>query len=734
MHVYHYNHTERTALVQLATTHRVCEGLLDELIETGLFVDLLEVVRNSFLVGTESYGLKDVERLTGYERCHAIKRGSGAVVAYEEYTLDGDPVLLDVIAAYNEDDVRSTRALRDWLLERRPTDLAWRVATLDPQDAAPELDAKVEALHGFGSGTPGHLLGDLLGYWRRERRASLAPKLARLAQMPASLEEDAQAIAGLVAGGTHVPPGKREPRMRFTFPPQAVDEMRFGSERARVLYDAGDGLTVSTSVDRLDQEKGELELLWGPVPRQKGRVPHVVVLDDWVSPRPKPASLERLANRLIDTATYGVPNRLQLALLERTRPALRPGHDPPSGGFTSSLDDMVELALHLESGVLAVQGPPGAGKTYRGARMVRRLLQEGRRVGVTAMSHKAIENFVAAVVAAMAESGDLGLLRGIRKSSNSPGGAAPAGVTLTSRIRDCADPDYNLVAGTSWLFSNTRMEASPLDVLFIDEAGQFALADALAVAPSAGNLVLLGDPLQLAQVTQASHPGSAGCSVLEHLLGDHATMPSERGVFLDVTWRMHPDLCGFISERIYEGRLASHPTCAGQQTQWGTGLRWLRVQHEGRSTESPEEAEAVAGAILEILGSTWVDQAGQSATLGPADVMVVAPYNDQVNLLRARLDEDPQLAAVEVGTVDKFQGREAPIVFFTMATSSAAEMPRTSEFLFSPNRLNVAVSRARCLALLACTEDLLDTRARTVEEMRLVSTLCAFVERADDWP
>ena len=732
MHVYHYNHTERSALVQLATTHGVCEALMDELSQTGLFVDLLTVVRNALVVGTESYGLKHVERLAEFERSHKIEAGSGAVVAYENFMADGDEALLAAIADYNEDDVRATRALRDWLLERRPADVAWRAATLDSEDAPPDLDEKVEALHAFGLGTPQHLLGDLLGYWLRERRANLAPKLGRLAQDEPARFEDPLAIAGLVGAGTFKPPRKREPRMRFSFPLQEVDEAGFGSRRAQVIFDVGDGLMGSAGVDRVDCEAGELDLIWNAAARQLGTLPTIVALDDWVSPRPKPAALGLLADRALDPETHGPANPVQLSLLRRDLPAFTPGDGPPGGEFDNELGDMTRLVCHLDGSTLAVQGPPGTGKTFRGARMVRRLVLEGRRVGITAMSHRAIENLVEAVVTAMAETGDLHRLRGIRRTSD-PAAPPLDGVTLTTRNQDCADPAFDLVAGTSWLFSNAVMRGAPVDVLVIDEAGQFALVDALVASSAARNLVLLGDPLQLAQVTQASHPGSAGRSVLEHVLDGHVTMPAQRGIFLDVTRRMHPDVCAFISERIYEGRLASHPACAVQDTEWGTGLRWLRVRHEGRSTESVEEADAVIAAIIAILGSSWVDQHGTRAPLGAGDVMVVAPYNDQVDLLRARLDEDPRTAPVEVGTVDKFQGREAPVVFFTMTTSSAADMPRTSEFLFSQHRLNVAVSRARCLAILVSTEELLNTRARSVEEMRLVSTLCAFVEYATEW-
>ena len=194
---------------------------------------------------------------------------------------------------------------------------------------------------------------------------------------------------------------------------------------------------------------------------------------------------------------------------------------------------------------------------------------------------------------------------------------------------------------------------------------------------------------------------------------------------------MHPDVCRFISEEIYEGRLRSYPTCANQDTGVGTGLRWIEAVHSDRKTESIEEAQIVGAEISRLLGTTWTDKDGLKAPLTVDDIMVVAPYNDQVALIRHHLDSDFQTRGVSVGTVDKFQGREAPVVFFTMTASSAEDVHRGTEFLFSRNRLNVAVSRARCLAYLVCTADLLNSRAGSIDEMRMLSTLCAFIDYAE---
>ena len=285
-----------------------------------------------------------------------------------------------------------------------------------------------------------------------------------------------------------------------------------------------------------------------------------------------------------------------------------------------------------------------------------------------------------------------------------------------------------LFAGTASLFTREDMEAS-VDTLVIDEAGQVSLADALAMGTAARNVILLGDPLQLAQVSQGTHPPGTGLSVLEHLLGDAATIPPDRGVFLERTRRMHPDVCRFISEIVYDSRLDGLPELTRQATAFGTGLRFMAVDHAGNTSPSAEEAHVVAAEIRKMVGASWTDRHGVTAPLREQDFTVVAPYNAQVRRLRDAL-RAAGLGAVPVGTVDKFQRREAPVVFYSMATSSAEDVPRSLEFLFSRNRLNVAVSRAMCLAFVVASPRLLESRARTIEQMRLINALCRFVEMA----
>ena len=357
---------------------------------------------------------------------------------------------------------------------------------------------------------------------------------------------------------------------------------------------------------------------------------------------------------------------------------------------------------------------------------------EGKKVGITANSHKVICKLLEEVLAAARDEG-VGI-RAIQKVKKEEEAHQDASVEVTednARVVSALGEGSNLAAGTAWLWARPEM-AGAVEVLFVDEAGQMSLANVVAVSPAASSLVLLGDPQQLDQPQKGVHPPGADTSALEHLLGDHVTIPADHGIFLARTRRMHPGVCDFVSAAFYEGRLGSLPELQRQELRGdgplsGTGLRYVPVSHRGNQNESREEVEAVArlhGSLLDRR-TRWVDRFGQERVLGSADVLVVAPYNAQVAALRARLGP-----SALVGTVDKFQGQEGAVVLYSMATSTADDAPRGMEFLFSLNRLNVAISRARCLAVLLASPALFQARCRTPRQIQLANALCGFLERA----
>ena len=725
MHVYHYNHTERTSLEALAEGNATAESQIKNLVDTGAFVDLYRVALKSFQIGAESYGLKYVEKLTSFVRSHAIDKGAGAVLQYEQYMHSGDPADLVAIKDYNEDDVRATRAVRDWMITHRPAGIEWRPAVLEPKFSDSELEAKAIALRATGDPVK-YFFGEVLGYWLREWRANMAPRLAKLSDPDADLLKDPEVITGLMPVGLIDRFGKngaplKHPGYRFTFPKQELEKLE--SDAKTVMCIGPDKGRLYYRYENLNPGASRIDLVWDKKAQQSGFLPSSVVIYDWVDATDQSKALVDIADRLLEGRAV---HPVTMALLTKAQPQFL-GEEPADGIFTDELAEMKGWVTQLDNSFVAIQGPPGAGKTYTAARLIHTLICARKRVGICAVSHAAIDNLLDEVLDVFSKEGDLDLLTVARK-----GGKAPkrTRVTKPGTNQLCAQEKFNIIAGTTWLFASPPMLSSPLDVLIVDEAGQLSLADALAASLAAHNLLLVGDPLQLAQVSQANHPSDSGISVLDHVLNRAPTIPDDRGVFLAESWRMHSDICSFISELIYQNRLESHRVCEQQTTVAGTGLRWLRAHHEGNSTSSPEEADLIADEIRRLIGTDWTDQRGNTQPLTPKDFMVVAPYNRQRRAIRNRLSRYPEIAGVPVGTVDKFQGQEAAVVFFSMATSSGEYIVRGKDFLFSRNRLNVAISRARCLAYLVCTEELLNTRANNVEEMRLISTLNAFAEWA----
>ncbi len=398
------------------------------------------------------------------------------------------------------------------------------------------------------------------------------------------------------------------------------------------------------------------------------------------------------------------------------------------------LRETVEAVAHLDGSHLFIQGPPGAGKTYTGAHLIVSLLQRGFRVGVSSNSHKAINHLLAAVERRAASEGiDFA---GVKKSGSRGDDTCLRGAYIDDVFTNEAvlGEERRLVAGTAWLFARPELDHT-LDYLVVDEAGQVALANLVAMGTSARNIVLLGDQMQLGQPVQGVHPGCSGDSVLEYLLDGAATIPPHRGVFLGTTWRMHEDVCRFISDAVYDGRL--EPEGANQRQRLvlrdeshpnlrPSGIRFVAVAHEGCSQRSEAEAAVVAELYASLLEQSWCDREGKQRRLGAEEILVVAPYNLQVNLLRRTLPE-----GARVGTVDKFQGQEAAVVIVSLATSSAESLPRNIEFLYDKNRLNVAISRARCLSLVVASPALTAIRCATVEQLELVNTLCWVREYAE---
>lgn len=448
-------------------------------------------------------------------------------------------------------------------------------------------------------------------------------------------------------------------------------------------------------------------------------------------------SLYRLATWVADKGIIGNgPYEAARNLLLRTRPAaLKAKMDAVVGkddDLTGPAKEMVR-SLAEKASVLPIQGPPGSGKTFTGARMILELVRNGKRVGVTANSHKVISHLLEELCdAAEKTTVKLHCVQRVKDVNDGSGCQHPL-VTLAGDnsqvLAALRDGSAAVAAGTAWLWSREEM-ANSVDVLFVDEAGQMCLANLLALSQATRSLVLLGDPQQLDQPQQGLHPPGAEASALGHLLNGRATIGDDQGVFLAETRRLHPDISAFTSELFYDGRLIARPENSKQRVNAkglidGTGLRFIPVGHSGNQSDSPEEAAAIVELVTRLLNSnaTWTDKHGETQPLELKDILIVAPYNAQVALLTESL-----LAGARVGTVDKFQGQQAPLVFYSMATSTPEDAPRGMEFSYSLNRFNVAISRARCVAVLVASPALFNVQCKTPRQIELANAFCRYLE------
>ncbi|CAN5643418.1 TM0106 family RecB-like putative nuclease [soil metagenome] len=731
-HVYHYAPYERSALQRLTARHGVREAELDVLLRAEVLVDLYAVVRQGLRISKESYSLKKLEafywghvRAAGGDTSDgtgAVADAMSSVVAYEQWLTrpdgDRDQQVLDQILAYNADDVRSTAALHDWLEDRRTelqaglgSELARPASGATPTAVAPN-DAEVAdaqlADRLLGAGHP--LLAGLVGWHRREQRPAWW-ELFRLADLDdEELVDDASPIGG-PSNPVHVRDISQSKVWRYDFAPQDT-RVRAGGNAVDISTQKSVGEVIA-----VDPEQGWVELKIGrrrEPPVVRGFGPPGPVNDS-----PLRASIAATAARVL-----AGEDCLGARLLHREVPAGLPvtGAEPAGSA-------VVRIGTSLAGTVLAVQGPPGTGKSTAGAALIRALLDAGLKVGVTALSHQVVGNLLAKVGRpALQKTG----------GEPAPGGlieTADSNAAVAAALRN---GDHQLAGGTAWLWASADL-AGAVDVIVIDEAGQCALANAVAVAGAATAMVLLGDPQQLSQPSQAQHPHGAGVSALEHLLDGHDTVPPDRGIFLDTTWRMHPAITDFVSATSYEGRLAPAPGLERQRLVGtsplgpsGSGLRFVPVSHQGNASASGEEASVVAGLVRDLLGLEWIDGTGVRRPLTPDQILVVAAYNAQVARLRSALaDAGDAATLVPVGTVDKFQGREAAVVIYSLASSSAVDAPRGVDFLYDVHRLNVAVSRARAISVIVASPALLDAEVHNPQQLRLVNALCRFYDLSE---
>lgn len=726
--IYHYAPYEITALKRLCTQYGFGEARLDGWLREGRFVDLYAVVRGGIMTSEKSYSIKEMEAFYDIERTGEVKTAGGSVVAYEEWRESRDQKILDEIEDYNRIDCISTEKLRDWLAGLRPKKAVWNElgeAAPDWVEAAErEADHLREMLE--ASDLPdarASLLYDLGVFHKREAKPAAWAVFDAAGKQFEDLCEDLDCLAGLRAQGAETPV-KSSFERAYKYPFQET-KLREGSS---AIVDMGDDGMASVTITALDRRARSVTLKVGKKNLAALR-DHVDLLPNFgINSKPIPEAI----HAVIADQCGARANTAAEDLLSRNRPRLKGGVQLAEIG--EPLGRLIAAVGEMDGTVLPVQGPPGTGKTFVTARAILSLVRQGKRVGVSSNSHDAIRNVLMGCIDAL-EDDDIDLTVQdvtIAHKDKSGAGPLPEGYHEIKQTKQSGDPLHgsaSIVGGTAWLFAREELEGT-FDYLFVDEAGQVSLANALAMTRAASNLVLVGDPRQLPQVIQGSHPHPADLSCLDWIMGDHAVLPTDRGIFLNTTRRMHPEVTEYISQQFYAGTLKAHADTARQAVDVAglpaAGACLVPVTHEGRVQESPEEIAAIKAMIDRLLSGTWSDNTGQTRPIRSSDIIVVAPYNAQVNAL------SEALTGIKVGTVDRFQGQEAPIALISMTASSAAETKRGLDFLLSRERLNVAISRAKGLSLVFSSPKLAATPCDTVEQMRLVNALAALGGNAGD--
>jgi predicted RecB family nuclease len=751
MHVYHFGAYEPGAFKHLMGKYATREEEIDSMLRAGAFVDLHTVFKQAARASVEEYSLKKLEAFYGFERKTPLDE-SRAAMRYVEHRLElgWDEQELpekfrEAMEGYNGEDCLSTAALRDWLEAERKRLLARGAVIARPKiadGAAPEqLDARQKRVAALNAaliaGVPVDaaarspeqaarwILAQLLDWHRRESKACWweGYRLKDLDEV--GLLEDRAGLAGLHFL-ERLGIDKKIPTDRYRFEKQET-EVRCDKD----VYCRGErfgcvvgvdlaGLTVDIKKTRKTAELHPAAVYtWDRPVNVDGHADALLCAGDWVE-----------ANGMDSPG----PFRAVRDLLLRRVPRLSPGEAIAPLPEEEPRATACRIGRALDHAVFAIQGPPGSGKTYTGARMICQLVAQGKKVGVTALSHKVIRKLLEEVVAAASKEQVPGV-RCMQKLNDADDLEVSEAIAIATDnevpLAALLSGTANVVGATSWMWTRSEYFEA-VDALFIDEAGQMALADVVAVGQTARNLVLIGDPQQLERPLKGSHPAGAEKSALQHLIGEHKTIPPTMGMLLPETWRMHPGICGFTSEMFYEGRLHSRESLRYRvlaQHPWlnGAGLWFVPVRHTGNRNSSAEEVKVIDGIVQGLVarGVKWFGSSTQSNQVELNDVLVVAPYNAQVSDLLATLPR-----GARVGTVDKFQGQEAPVVIYSLTTSTPEDAPRGMEFLYSLNRFNVATSRAMTAVIVVGSPGLFEPECRSPRQMLLANAFCAFLERA----
>jgi len=745
MHIYHYGHYEVVAMKKLMQKHATRETQVDELLRHQVFVDLGAMIDHGLRIGEPSYSIKNVEAIYRDKRVGGVSHATTSLASYEFWMQQYEAgeqgrdwqtsKILKQLRDDNKDDCDSIFECTVWLRQlQQSAGINWvdtRVEQVTSEEAEEQINRVAQLRDALLEGAQDNSIEELLAYLLEFHHRELKPVFWRrydwASKTDEELAEDIDCLAHLERTANDPLPEKSSLVYEYAFNPEQESKLHRGSQ-CLVVND----FKLTFNLYDMNPQQGLVYIKVG----KKRELPQALTLipDEYISPKV-------LADAVYDYISEWFINKPEanavMDFLQRRRPRIQ-GNE--SGSIIKAGEEMLSAAIdvvsHLQNSTLCIQGPPGAGKSYTASHIIFALLKSGKRVGITSNSHKAVNHLMLAVVKLMDENNDYFPVMKIQ-SKNYPQLSHEHIEYLASMGGNAGFPtQHQLIGGTAWTFANNNSK-DQFDYLFIDEAGQVSIANVVAMGRATGNIVLMGDQMQLGQPIQGSHPKESGLSALEFYLQGHATIPDDLGIFLKTTWRMHPDICKFISNNVYDGRLQAEahtqnrvirlPESGGGKINKRAGLIYVPVQHEGNQQASDEEVAEILGITNELIGREHVDKEGESVgALTINDILYVAPYNFQVRKLQTALGEE-----AKVGSVDKFQGQEAPVVIISLCASSGEDSPRGLDFILDKNRLNVAISRAQSLVVLVASPVLAQSTVSQLKQMELINLFCGYVESAE---
>ena len=749
-HIYHYASYEKRAIRELATSYssEFPKGDIvnDDLLRKEKYVDLFSIVSQSIRTSERDLSLKSIEKFYNFKRKADIVKADDSVIKYDNWIATKNEKYKQDIINYNEEDCISTYLLREFLVKNKPENIDWFVKQeeitkegeepnkyrrkasnkLSREEVEVDLNNRLEKKKNKTNKKFVENLKNFIGFHWKSNKPEFWEVFDRAEKTHLELEDDTECIANSVLIDDK--PKVTEDGFIYSY---RFNDQNYKQKEGKSAFDAHQikGLGTIHSIEENFPDKNIVKILVSKR-RKNIEMPSLLTLGNTMPPQVH--QHDQALNKFLEDyiLNNGENYKSIMDMLERKEPDIK---NIKSGSILIEenkdlITQSIEIVKNLNNSYLTIQGPPGTGKTYTSAKIIIELMKAGKKVGVTSNSHEAIKTLLIAIEQQAVDQNYE--FSGMRKSKSSDKHEWKFIRNVTTGKPLNMD-SYSLFAGTSWFFVDPRMNKT-LDYLFIDEAGQVALGTTIANATSADNLVLIGDQMQLSQPMRAKHEGYARMSSLDFILEDDDTISTDKGVFLNVTRRLNKKICNYISTSFYDSRLTSDPITETRSVNLkldpikDEGLFYVPIDHNGCSQRSDEEADLVEKVFNKIVNKEYKSE-NITGKISAKDIMVVAPYNAQANNIRERLKKKFK-DDVRVGTIDLFQGQEAKVVLISMTTSDVESLPRHKDFFFSRNRLNVAISRAECVAIIIFNENLLLASASNIKEMKLINSFCKLLE------